>query len=198
MERLLLESGSREKERRQPSPRTRTEEGERERVGPTTERPGPAAGSLPTGAHYCLVGVPMRWGRVGPGCGTHFPFPSLPSLQSPYSACEWLLSLVGPNTTLRNMSMFTSLETRYTPQLLKDILAFNIYTNDPHRASFVCVCIHVWASSSLYLLYWLVYTLSVSKQKLRFRKSVGLRSFFTFLAQNCVRCIALTKLFLAS
>jgi len=32
-------------------------------------------------------------------------------------------------------------------------------------------------------------------KKLRFRNSVGLRSFFTFLAQTCVHCIALTKRF---
>jgi hypothetical protein len=31
--------------------------------------------------------------------------------------------------------------------------------------------------------------------KLRFTKSAGLRSFFAFLAQNCVRCIVLTKRF---
>jgi hypothetical protein len=162
MERLLLESGSREKERRQPSPRTRTEEGERE--SGSYDRASWASSWQPANWGPLLVGgSPNALGRVGPGCGAHFPFPSLPSLQSPYSAREWLLSLVGPNTTLRNMSMFTSLETRYTPQLLKDILAFNIYMNNPHRASVVCVCIHVWASSSLYLLYWLVYTLSVSK-----------------------------------
>ena len=38
-------------------------------------------------------------------------------------------------------------------------------------------------------------TPSVSYQKLRFTKYVGLRSFFAFLAQNYVRCIALTKHF---
>ena len=38
-------------------------------------------------------------------------------------------------------------------------------------------------------------TPSVSYQKLRFTKYVGLRSFFAFLARNCVRCIALTKHF---
>jgi hypothetical protein len=43
--------------------------------------------------------------------------------------------------------------------------------------------------------YLLENTPSVSKQKLRFTKSVRLRSFFVFLAQNCVRCIALTKRF---
>jgi hypothetical protein len=42
------------------------------------------------------------------------------------------------------------------------------------------------------------YAPSVSKWKLRFRKSMGLRSFFTFLAQNCVYCIALSKRFPAS
>jgi hypothetical protein len=41
----------------------------------------------------------------------------------------------------------------------------------------------------------LVHTPSVSKQKLRFTKSMGLRSFFAFLARNRVRCIALTKRF---
>ena len=38
-------------------------------------------------------------------------------------------------------------------------------------------------------------TPSVSYQKLRFTKYVELRSFFAFLARNCVRCIALTKHF---
>ena len=38
----------------------------------------------------------------------------------------------------------------------------------------------------------------VPKQKLCFRKSVGLRSFFAFLAQNCVHCIVITKQFLAT
>jgi hypothetical protein len=38
-------------------------------------------------------------------------------------------------------------------------------------------------------------TPSVSKQKLRFTKYVGLGSFFAFLARNCVHCIALTKRF---
>jgi hypothetical protein len=38
-------------------------------------------------------------------------------------------------------------------------------------------------------------TPSVSKQKLRYTKFVGLRSFLAFLARNCVRCIALTKRF---
>jgi hypothetical protein len=41
----------------------------------------------------------------------------------------------------------------------------------------------------------LIYTPSVSKQKLRFTKSMGLRSVFAFLARNRVRCIALTKRF---
>jgi hypothetical protein len=41
----------------------------------------------------------------------------------------------------------------------------------------------------------LEHTPSVSKQKLHFTKYVGLRSFLAFLAQNCVRCIALTKRF---
>ena len=39
------------------------------------------------------------------------------------------------------------------------------------------------------------YTSSVSYQKLRFTKYVGLRSIFAFLARNYVRCIALTKHF---
>ena len=42
------------------------------------------------------------------------------------------------------------------------------------------------------------YTPSVSKQKLHFRKSVSLRSYFALLARNCVHCIALTKRFLVS
>ena len=41
-------------------------------------------------------------------------------------------------------------------------------------------------------------TPSVSKQKLRFTKYVGLRSIFAFLAQNHVRCIALIKRFRVS
>jgi hypothetical protein len=41
----------------------------------------------------------------------------------------------------------------------------------------------------------LLSTPSVSKQKLRYTKPVGLRSIFAFLARNCVRCIALTKRF---
>ena len=32
-------------------------------------------------------------------------------------------------------------------------------------------------------------------KNMRFRKSVGLRSVFALLAQNCMRCIALTKHF---
>jgi hypothetical protein len=39
------------------------------------------------------------------------------------------------------------------------------------------------------------HTPSFSKQKLRYTKYVGLRSFFAFLARNCVHCIALTKRF---
>jgi len=38
-------------------------------------------------------------------------------------------------------------------------------------------------------------TPSISKQKLRFTKYVGLRSFSAFLAWNCMRCIALTMPF---
>ena len=63
MERLLLGSGSccsREKERRQPGPRTRTEG--RERVGPTTERPGPAAGSLANLGPLLVGGNPNALG----------------------------------------------------------------------------------------------------------------------------------------
>jgi hypothetical protein len=40
-----------------------------------------------------------------------------------------------------------------------------------------------------------LHTPFVSEQKLRFTKSVGLMTFFAFLARNCVRCIALTKRF---
>ena len=92
---------------------------------------------------------PVMWGPPPP-----------PSLQSPYSAREWLLSLVGPNQTplaaLRNMSMYTSLETRYTPQLLKDI--GSQYMNDPHHTSFVCVCIYMYGPHQVCVsLYWLIY-----------------------------------------
>jgi hypothetical protein len=42
---------------------------------------------------------------------------------------------------------------------------------------------------------YLTSTPSISKQKLRYTRYVGLRSFLAFLARNCLRCIALTKRF---
>jgi hypothetical protein len=42
---------------------------------------------------------------------------------------------------------------------------------------------------------YLTSTPSISKQKLRYTRYVGLRSFLAFLARNCLRCIALTKCF---
>jgi hypothetical protein len=50
----------------------------------------------------------------------------------------------------------------------------------------------VWQGGKIFLVF---NTPSVSKEKLRYTKSVGLRSFFAFSARNCVRCIALTKHF---
>lgn len=117
--------------------------------------------------------------------------------------------LTDPITLLAKSSFypcsFTSVQMPHRPNCVPSIWA-NMASRDvaiietilAHTLTCVCMTIGKGASGHLPSCEPILYTPSVSNQKLRFRKSMGLRLFFAFLAQHCVHCIVLTKRFLVS